>query len=81
MGAVGVRRRENDLTVARQLDLTALGAAVGQRDASDFGGILRNDCDLRPRFDPAVGAMECHAIRGEERLVPVRLRAHGLVCH
>ena len=79
MGAVGVRRREHHLAVARELDLPHLVAVVRHGDAPDLRGILRHDGDLRPGLDVAVGAVEGHAVRRQLGAIPVRARAHRLV--
>ena len=79
MCAIRVRRREDDLSVARELDLAALGTAVGQRDTSDFRRVLRDDRDFRPRFDPADRAMEGDPIRRQERLIRISSGADWLV--
>ena len=58
MRAIGVGRCQDDLAVARQLDLVRLLAVVGERHAAHFGGVLRNHGDLGAGLDVAVGALQ-----------------------
>ncbi len=74
-----VRIAENDLAVARQLELAFLARVVCDCDASYFSCILGNDRDLRARLDVAIHAQEGDAIGREHRAIPLRLGAGWLV--
>ncbi len=70
---------ENDLRVARHLDLSALARAVRDVDAAHLDVILRRDGDLRVRVEVVVAAAELRPRLGEDRFVAFRLLERRLI--
>ena len=79
MLAVGVRRSDHDLAVARELDFRHDVSLIRNSDAAHFGRVLRYHRHFRPGLNAMLAAMECHTIGGQIRTVPFRGRARRLM--
>ena len=77
--AVGVRLREHNLQIARELDLAHSRGMIRYRDLSHFGRLARSNGDLHYRLDIVVPAMERHAVARESHAIPGCFRADRLM--
>ena len=80
MQRVRGRRRKDDFSVTRDLDLSARPAAVGDRDPAQLDIILGRNGDLGMGIDVVVPAAKLGAAFREDRLIILRAFERRLIC-
>ncbi len=79
VGEVRGRRRQDDLRVARDVDLANAGAVIGHRHPPHLDVVLGRDRHIEPRRHRAVPALERRALRQKGDRVVVGLPVHWMV--
>ena len=79
MREIGVLRRQDDLGVARHLDVSRVVGQVGERDAADLDVVLGRHADLGVRFDVVIEPAVFRARLDEDGLVAIGLLPGRLI--